>query len=868
MDRAKKKLASAIDGLRNLHTKCELELEEKVSSEHICLAKIVRHGFPDDPRCIAYDPVQRLIAIGSGHGSVRILGDAGVDCFLKHESDAAVLHLQFIINEGMLIAACRDDLIHLWSFKTKIPELVQSIQINKEQVTCINLPFRSKWLYVGTERGNVYFVNVVTFSMSCYAINWNKAIDLSCRTHPGSVKSIRQCPTDVSKLLIVYEKGVVIVWNVLTKEVDRFQSEYMVRCATWHQDGKQLLFGNADGSLTVWNLKKSGGEMIQRTTPHGAKCRPITQVDWRHTSDGEQLIVFNGGMPQEDGVLPSLTIIKGSRSATVLEMDYPVVAFLPLTSSPYPNVPLHPFAVAVLLKSDLLVVDMNSSGYPCFENANPMDIHESRVTLLEYFSDCPIDLLGALTLVGCKQRRQNFSDKAWPISGGVGRQCATGHQELLLTGHEDGSLKFWQASGETLQILYKLKTGRHFEKSGNIENKDISHAVAGVEMCLDARLLLVASQSGQVTLFRFYKAENAHEIATVNIPNENKGYTNSCADDQVSSSSGSTKELKRQGKALSQESQSSDTSEGSSYEGFIPLKVRGGALRRPAGYQPELVCLIPWRDDSKPEIITAMKINSAYGILAIGTESGLVLVDTMQYTLIYSWSTLELYGRGSIPSCLLRQNSETPSDSIRPSKLLLPDNLIPPEALKQSPSPVSPRSFFGSRPWLLSSDAEDVVSDNQSSICSEVAVSHYSPAFLDRQISLEKAGLPCTATCSVRRVQSEYSKCNSAASSANAFRRTWEYLSFRVPKGQPLDSSAPVPNSNVDSTFVPPVTHSLFENSVLSKANESSVKSQGVLDCIRNASKSIGHSIADKQPGKLMFLRCIVLLSFQICLSS
>uniref|UniRef100_A0A0M3ITV0 LLGL domain-containing protein n=1 Tax=Ascaris lumbricoides TaxID=6252 RepID=A0A0M3ITV0_ASCLU len=287
------------------------------------------------------------------------------------------------------------------------------------------------------------------------------------------------------------------------------------------------------------------------------------------------MVIFSGGVPQDEGVLPALTIMRASRSATVLEMDHPMIAFIPLISSPYSNVPQHPFAVAVLLKNDLLVIDLNAPGYPCFENLNPMDIHESPLTFLKYFSNCPIDLIGALTLVGCKQRRQGFSDKVgwsignynaypcfenlnpmdihespltflkyfsncpidligaltlvgckqrrqgfsdkpWPITGGTGRECATGHQELLLSGHEDGSLKFWQTSGEHLQILYKLKTGRHFERSGGSEGRDVSHAVVGVELCLESRLLLVAGQSAQVTLFRFVKNESANEIA-VNI---------------------------------------------------------------------------------------------------------------------------------------------------------------------------------------------------------------------------------------------------------------------------------------------------------------------------------------------------------------
>lgn len=48
----------------------------------------------------------------------------------------------------------------------------------KEKVTCVYLPFQSKWLYVGTDKGNVYFISLATFELSAYVINWNKAIDV------------------------------------------------------------------------------------------------------------------------------------------------------------------------------------------------------------------------------------------------------------------------------------------------------------------------------------------------------------------------------------------------------------------------------------------------------------------------------------------------------------------------------------------------------------------------------------------------------------------------------------------------------------------------------------------------------------------
>lgn len=674
MDRAKKKLASALDGLRLSRNKAEFEFDEKVTPQHVCFSKVVRHGFPYDPRCIAYDPMQRLIAIGTGSGIVRIFGDAGVDYCLHHRTEAPVTNIQFLINEGALVTACRDDLVHLWNYRQKIPEIVHSIQLNKEQITCVNLPFQSKWLYLGTERGNVYFVSVATFKLSTYVINWNKAIDLSCRTHPGCVKSILTCPTENTKILLLFEKGIVVLWNLQTKEVDRFIANYPVRSVGWFHDGRQFICGNSDGSLSVWNVKKPS-QCVQKMTPHGDKCRPITQVDWSVTAEGEQLIMFSGGMSQEDGVLPAITILRANRSATVFEMEHPLIAFTPLTPPCFPSEAQHHFGLAVLLKSDLLVIDLESPGYPCFENVNPVDIHESPVVYVKYFSNCPVDLIGALTLVGCKQRRQVYSKKAWPVNGGTGRECATGHQELLITGHEDGSLKFWHSTGEHLQILYKLKTGRHFERSEDIDGGDISYAVADMVLCLESRLLVVCGQSSQITLFHFAKNESCREIAVVNTPR----FTSLCTDDEATCSVGCARNLRQQSLTSSQDSHSTATSEGSTNDDYFPLKVRGGSMRRPAGYQPEMVCAVPWKSCSQPETITAVALNSAYGFLAFGTSNGLVVVDTIQYILVYTLSYLDFYGKESPLSA---------SQGFEHS----PNELSTPEQ-RSSPSPNSVKSF-------------------------------------------------------------------------------------------------------------------------------------------------------------------------------
>ncbi|VDO70946.1 unnamed protein product [Heligmosomoides polygyrus] len=613
--------------------------------------QVVRHGLPDDARCLAYDPVQRLLAIGAGHGNVRIIGDAGVDCQLKHEADHPVNHILFIINEGYLITACGNDMIHLWSFRQKVPEIVHSLQLNKEAVTCIHLPMGNKWLHVGTDKGNVYFVSIATFQLSPYIINWNKAIDLSCRVHPGCVRQMGVSPVEPNKLLIAFDKGVLVQWNIATKEVDRFPLDPPVKCFRQTSDDREC------GRLYQC-------EPQQKTSPHGqGPCRPIPIIDWKHTNDGDQLVIFAGGMPTEDGLpVPALTFLRASKSATVLEMDHPILSFVTLSHVPFNSCPQQPLALAVLLKGELMVIDLLTQGYPCIESPHAMDLHEAPITCVAYYSDCPSDLIGALTLVGCKQRRKGFSERQWPVSGGIGRGCATGYQELILTGHKDGTVRFWQASGENLQFLYRLKTATHFERLEELEGCErVSHAVKSIELCVESRLLLVCGISGQVTLFRFTKTESMNTIAVVQIPHPSTSSSANAGDER--SPVPPPKEIRRQKKVISRDStHSPDTSDASGDECIVPFKVRGAPVKRSAGYQPELACLVPWPSTSQSDSVTVTALNSAFGVIALGLSNGLALVDIAQCALIYSWSTAELYGSDPTPAIQLHP-TELPSPS-------------------------------------------------------------------------------------------------------------------------------------------------------------------------------------------------------------
>lgn len=175
-----------------------------------------------------------------------------------------------------------------------------------------------------------------------------------------------------------------------------------------------------------------------------------------------------------------------------------------------------PYAIAVLLQNDLVLIDLLTPGFPCFESPYPMDIHESPVTCCTYLADCPSDLVPAFYMVGLSptNRKAGQSDRQWPICGGEWSPSSCSYFEIIITGHQDGSIKFWDSSAGTLQVLYKLKTAKIFDRTRarSIDgNDDDPLAIQMITLCAESRRLCVAGASGHVILFKFRKTESVSE---------------------------------------------------------------------------------------------------------------------------------------------------------------------------------------------------------------------------------------------------------------------------------------------------------------------------------------------------------------------
>uniref|UniRef100_A0A3Q3G9R6 Syntaxin-binding protein 5-like n=1 Tax=Kryptolebias marmoratus TaxID=37003 RepID=A0A3Q3G9R6_KRYMA len=661
-------------------------VQETLQSEHFQLCKTVRHGFPHQPSSMAFDPVQKILAIGTQTGALRLFGRAGVECYCQHESGAAVIQLQFLINEGALVSALADDSVHLWNLRQKIPAILHSLKFNRERITYCHLPFQSKWLYIGTERGNIHIVNVESFTLSGYVIMWNKAIELSTKTHPGPVVHISDNPMDEGKLLIGFECGVVVLWDLKCKKADcRYNYDEAIHSVAWHHEGKQFVCSHSDGTLTTWNIRVPA-KPAQILTPHGKQpkdgkkpepCKPILKVEYKTTRAGDPFMVLSGGLSYDTvGRRACLTVMHG-KSTAVLEMDYPIVDFLTLCETPYPNDFQEPYAVVVLLEKDLVVIDLGQIGYPIFESPYPLSIHESPVTCCEYVADCPAEIIPALYSVGSRQKRQGYSKKEWPVSGGNWGQGNQSYPEIIITGFGFYLFVF----KVMLQVLYKLKTVKVFERARGKEEKpntDIvdedPFAIQTLFWCPESRMLCVAGVSAHVIVYRFSKQELTTDVVQllevrmqcdfndVDSPDPGGEQTPTLPTSAASCSPQETE-------PPNQLSIGSNSSEGP--RDNIPcLQVRSSPLKQSPGYQVELVIQLVWVSGEPPQQITSLAVNSSYGLVVFGNSNGLAVVDYLQKTLLLNMGTSELYS----PSDPCQRQPRSPRKPRQPSGGLCDSN--------------------------------------------------------------------------------------------------------------------------------------------------------------------------------------------------
>lgn len=316
--------------------------KQQVDADVFDIHNIFEYGFPASPTAVAFDDSLSLLALASGSGEVRVYGQAGVLMVSGHKKSVKVSELVWIPNEGRLLSLAESSGQSLFSLfeinevgGTMVLQLVKEKQLEaKKATTCTILD--GKTLLVGTEKGDVLSLDLETFEFSDDTIHLDVAMQNvpdDFKVNPGSVKVISFHPTESNLVLIGYNKGLLILWNLEAKLAQGtfFTSCQCLESLSWYSDGSRFVTAHGDGSYYTWSKdveKQFNGPSHVFPFGESEPGQQMTKIAVHDTENGEEMLIFAGGLPKNTYASTNSVSIRQGEHEVNYELASKVIDFV------------------------------------------------------------------------------------------------------------------------------------------------------------------------------------------------------------------------------------------------------------------------------------------------------------------------------------------------------------------------------------------------------------------------------------------------------------------------------------------------------------------------------------------------------------
>ncbi|KAM3726151.1 LLGL scribble cell polarity complex component [Dirofilaria immitis] len=449
-----------------------------------------RHGFPQFVSSLAYDYILGLMAVGTNDGQVRILlshpdgnhtfGAENVEWSSTTPRNTPIAHMYFAAGLGTLIVLCSDQSFHKFQVTGDIVERTTAATEERlKRITCCEMQntqdLVNARLFIGTITGNIFGLCAASLEFSEVLLFEETIVkSINPSTDVGrSANQIMVSPTDPTQILIAFNSHIIVHYNLLNSEVlHHWIVQQAITSLAWHVDGECFICSHNDGSLGIWKIQCLE-PVEQSVVPFGPfPCTSINKIQWICASSHPLPIkLYTGGMPRASyGDRYTLTAMREGKMV-VFDFGSAIVDFVVVPSlqsqkdADYKNC----LALMVLCEQELVCIDLTDASWPLLNLPYLQPIHSSQITCVTHCSNIEEHVWKGLIKASEVQNKLSSKFK-WPVHAGgdayIPSPCAATNAEkrqLLITGHEDGTVKFWSTGSVSLRYLLKVNTAKEFE---------------------------------------------------------------------------------------------------------------------------------------------------------------------------------------------------------------------------------------------------------------------------------------------------------------------------------------------------------------------------------------------------------------------
>ncbi|KAH1206127.1 Craniofacial development protein 2 [Glycine max] len=307
---------------------------------------VFHHGVPSGGAKFAYDTIQRILALSTKDGQIKLYGKDNAQAMLESSEPLPSKFLQFIQNQGVLInvtsnnhieASISMDLLTfiVWDIDKK---LLSDVYMAKEEITSFAVIHHSLYMYIGHSNGNISVLKLDQ-EPSWHLVQMKYTIPLSASYGNSEVSDdtvvthiLPQPAAESKRVLIIFRNGQMILWNIRESRSIFKTGENMlqplhtetkkVTSACWVCPfGSKAIVGYNNGELFIWSIRSlniGNGSASE----HSYQNTPLLKLNLGYKSDkisiGSIKWVYAGGKASR------LYIMGASDCATsnLLQLDH------------------------------------------------------------------------------------------------------------------------------------------------------------------------------------------------------------------------------------------------------------------------------------------------------------------------------------------------------------------------------------------------------------------------------------------------------------------------------------------------------------------------------------------------------------------
>ncbi|CAI9110485.1 OLC1v1010528C4 [Oldenlandia corymbosa var. corymbosa] len=512
---------------------------EGLKADDVAPRLVFHYGIPSGSTLLAYNPVQKILAISTRDGRIKLFGKNGSQALFESPELLPSKFLQFIENQSILLNINTKNQIEVWDLEKRCLSHVHDF---KKDITCCTSMSHAPYVYIGDSLGNVSVFKVhheaYTIEQMKYRIPFSASHGISDEAAADiAVIQILPHPTAESKrVLIIYADGIMTLWEIqeskaiYTTAGMTFQSisheTKKVTAATWACPfGSKLVIGYSNGEIIMWSIPSPFGDVggKEALAQNGPGCKlnlgykldkvPIAKLKWVYADGKSSRLYVLGNSDYPSANLLQVVLMTENIEVRTIKLglhiqdspvDFGIVAsfnlhmkqkndsLLLLGKSGH----LHSFDDN-LIERYLLQSQSKSSPSLPKETLVKLPFADPSITVAKYIvgnphfsclKDQDYDTLAKDTL-------PFFPFDAQPKDGSSARVSKA--KNLYITGHSNGALKFWDATCPLFRTILSLS-----------QQRDDDTSLSGVPLTAlyctpDLQILVSGDQSGTIRIYKF-----------------------------------------------------------------------------------------------------------------------------------------------------------------------------------------------------------------------------------------------------------------------------------------------------------------------------------------------------------------------------